>query len=235
MSIHHTQAKQAAKLGGTLTESANNKGVYIATLGAQTYMGQSAKEALDKLIAAAVPAKAPRAEKAPRKRSAAYEEGQREAAADLEKEKAPKKSKKKAAKKRKSSDDEDDGEGDEEEGGKGSVVKAKYKKKYQPTHDTNGDEFTEAFRAATVNEDEAVDVNKLNHVARDNGLKITQWMHLKNKDGGVNVGMIRMNLGNVIRGMYRNGQDIVIGGVKFKGLPPKEKAPKKPRAKKAKA
>ena len=202
----------AAKLGGTLAQSDNNPNVFIATLGAQTFLGQSPKEALDKLIAATSPAKA---EKAPKPK----------------KEKAPRKAKK-GPKKRKSDDGgEEDGE-DEEAEGKGSVVKAKYKKKYQPTHDTNGDEFTEAFRAATVNDDEMVDVNKLNHVARDNGLKIMQWMHLKNRDGGINVGMIRMNLGNVLRGRYRNGIDIKIGDKTFKGLPPKEKV-KKPRAKKA--
>ena len=212
MKIHHTQVKMAAKLGGTLAQSDNNPNVFIATLGAQTFLGQSPKEALDKLIAATSPAKA---EKAPKPK----------------KEKAPRKAKK-GPKKRKSDDGgEEDGENEEAEG-KGSVVKAKYKKKYQPTHDTNGDEFTEAFRAATVNDDEMVDVNKLNHVARDNGLKIMQWMHLKNRDGGINVGMIRMNLGTVLRGRYRTGIDIKIGDKTFKGLPPKEKV-KKPRAKKA--
>lgn len=215
--IHHTQIKLATKLGGTLTESANNPGVFITTLGAQTFMGTTPKEALDKLIAAATPTKAPKAEKAPK-------------APAPKKEKAPPKAKKKAKKRQSDEGDDEDGE-DEEAEGKGSVVKAAYKKKYRPTNDTNGDEFTEAFRAATVNEDEAVDINKLGIVARDNGLKILQWMHLKNRDGGINVGMIRMNLGNVLRGMVRRGTTIKIGDKTFKGLPPKEKADKK--AKKA--
>lgn len=246
MTIHHTQIKLAAKLGGTLAESANNKGVFIATLGAQTFMGTTPKEALDKLVFAAADNMEPGrgtvtpAKSAPKviKASEMATSPMAQAAKEIKKPaKAPKKPKK-AAKKRKSDDgDEGDDEGEEAEG-KGSVVKAKYKKKYHPTHDTNGDEFTEAFRTATLEDPDdaksSIDVNKLAHVARENGLSIKQWLHLKRKDGGLNVGMIRMNLGNVLRGRYRNGTDVVIGEQTLKGLPQKEKPAKVKKAAKAK-
>lgn len=130
---------------------------------------------------------------------------------------------KSAKRARKASDEEDE---DEDGEGKGSVVKAKYKKLYHPHHDTNGDDFAKAFGAAVRNEDDEVDVELMREVAKANGLSITAWTHLRNKDGGVNVGMIRMNLGNKLRGMQRNGTDVKIGERTFKGSKVEKKAKK---------
>lgn len=240
MTIHHTQLKQAAALGGTLAQSDNNPDVFIATKGPHSYLGRSPKEALDKMIAAlgGKPAKAKKA-KAPKVGEVINGKptpGADNIAAQEAKEARKPKKKKTAKKARKSEEDEEGEEGEEEEeSGRGSVVKAKYKQKYRPTKDTNGDEYTEVLRAFTLNEaDQAVDINKLSIVAKDNGLTIKPWLHLTNKDGSQNVGMIRMNLGNVLRGMRRNGADVRIGDKVFKGLPQKEKAKKAPKKKETK-
>ncbi len=210
--IHHTQHKLAAKMGGTLTASDNNEGVVIGALGDNIFTAVGAKEVL-------------------RQMQECYDAANPAAPKPKAESKAPKKAKRT---KKPVADEDAEEDGDEVEG-KGSVVKAAYKKKYQPHHATCGDAFVAALRAATVNEDEAVDVQKLGVVARANGLSLKPWLHLKNKDGGINVGMIRMNLGNRLRGMVRQGKDVDIGGAVFKGqkAEPKAKRVRKPRAKKA--
>lgn len=120
--------------------------------------------------------------------------------------KPPRRKKEKKVKKpRRAKREREEGEEDEEAEDTASVVKAKYRKLYKPTKNTCGDAFTEAFETATRNEDGTTDVEKLHRIGSANGIDVkARW-------GGRNVGMQRMNLSNVLRGMVRNGKKVKIG------------------------
>lgn len=100
-----------------------------------------------------------------------------------------------------------------------SVVPNKYKARYAKTHDSNGDDLAEAMRAATTDEHGDTDIDAILRIGKQNGIDAAKrWGHLRNRDGSVNVGMIRMNLGNCLRGLHRQGQDIKIGSKTIKGV-----------------
>jgi len=124
---------------------------------------------------------------------------------------------------------EQDGDDGEEEDGKGSVVKEKYRKLYQPHHDTNGDEMAAALHTFITDvtfsdsprkpgykvKHESVNQHKLESVAIANGFSTFKWMHL-------NLGMRRMNTGNKLRALLRNGTPVTIGDQQFRPTPKSE-------------
>lgn len=112
-------------------------------------------------------------------------------------------------------DGEEDGDEDEEEAAAGhDVVPQKYREKYGKLGNC-GDAYAEAFAKVKG-------MDELAKVAAENGVDINRW-------AGRNHGMVRMNLGNVLRGM-RTKQDVRIAGVVFKHQPKPvvEKAVKAP-------
>lgn len=140
--------------------------------------------------------------------------------------------------------EDDDGEAEEEEESdanlSGSIVRHRFKARYaeQGHPDNCGDGVAAALRAAVIEEDEDgrefCSDKLMAKVARDNGHAETykRWAHL-------NPGQRRMNLGNVLRGLQRRGEDIVIDGQTFAGIPQaapaKAPVPKKKVAKKRSA
>lgn len=64
----------------------------------------------------------------------------------------------------------------------------------------------------TINEDgsDYIDMDKMWKVAKQNGLTLDRWLHC-------NIGQIRMNLGNVLRGKVRRGEYVVVGDLKVDG------------------
>lgn len=96
-------------------------------------------------------------------------------------------------------------DGSEYDGLSRSVVKPHYKAAYKPHDDTCGDEFTVAFTDECHDpETDTVDMAALVAIAKANGVDMGRW-------AGRNVGMQRMNLGNVLRGLMRQGKRVVIG------------------------
>tara|TARA_Y100000401_G_C8312069_1_gene220328 strand:+ start:901 stop:1224 length:324 start_codon:yes stop_codon:yes gene_type:complete len=59
---------------------------------------------------------------------------------------------------------------------------------------------------------------RLQQVADDNNIDLVRWGHL-------NMGHLRMNLGNVLRGKVRSGVDVHIGPVTIPGNRPKVDQP----------
>ena len=101
---------------------------------------------------------------------------------------------------------EDDEEG--EEGGK-SIVKRVYKTKYRPHHMTCGDELSGLISAHVIdkdNEDGEPRVNRerLVRFAKLNGCWDERYVRL-------NVGQVRMNVGNRLRAKVRKGHEIIWG------------------------
>lgn len=117
-------------------------------------------------------------------------------------------------------DDDEDGEADEG----GSIVPAKYRIRYGATQRC-GDQIAETLsayvtlpRAGKKNDiDGGLDRAKLREVAEANGLgaKLTAYEN-GGKDGeGLNGGLLRMNVSNILRGMHRRGERVVIGDVEW--------------------
>jgi len=82
----------------------------------------------------------------------------------------------------------------------GSVVPLAAKARYKAHGGTCGDAMAEAFRGCDQTEWAAV--------ASANGIDFSRWSHLNN-------GQQRMNLGNVLRGKLRRGEQVDILGQKF--------------------
>lgn len=132
------------------------------------------------------------------------------------------KAKGKRGKKARKTDDEDSDDK------RASVVPSKYKARYAKTHDSNGDGIAEAMRAATTDESGDTNIDDILRIGKQNGIDAAKrWGHLRNRDGSVNVGMIRMNLGNCLRGLHRQGTDIKIGTKVVKGMKQAEAKAKK--------
>lgn len=107
---------------------------------------------------------------------------------------------------------EEDDEG--EEGAGGSIVPTKYRLKYGVTQRC-GDEVAEALsgyvtlpRAGKKDIDGGLDRARLREVANANGLaaKLDDYEARE-----LNGGLLRMNISNILRGMVRRGQKVVIG------------------------
>jgi len=85
----------------------------------------------------------------------------------------------------------------------GNVIGKDYRSKYG--RDQNcGDQVVAAFKDAVVGDDEDARCDALRAVANANDINYDRWSHL-------NIGMRRMNLGNVLRGMIKRGEAVTIG------------------------
>lgn len=132
-----------------------------------------------------------------------------------------------------SSEDEDE-DGDE---APGSIVPEKYRIIYGAAQNC-GDQIAIALtdfvtlpRVNKNNPDGGLDRAKLRAVAEINGIggKLADW-----EDRGLNGGLLRMNTSNVLRGMNRRGEQVVIGLQTWEARDV-EKKPRKRAAKKAAA
>lgn len=120
----------------------------------------------------------------------------------------------KAKKEPKAEGDSEDGDGDGEAKESGNVVPVKYRQKYG-TAQNCGDELAGVLSAFVMVEDpenpkrQVCSKSQLEAVADANGLadKMREY-----EDSGKNLGMIRMNIGNILRGRIRRGQYVKIGG-----------------------
>lgn len=111
--------------------------------------------------------------------------------------------------------DEPGDEEDEDEGDRGSIVPPKYRIKYGATQRC-GDDVAEVLSAYVTlprkgkksDLDGGLDRTKLREVAAANGLgdKLAGY-----EDRGLNGGLLRMNISNILRGMVRRGEGAVIG------------------------
>lgn len=128
-----------------------------------------------------------------------------------------------------------DEEGDEEREG-GSIVPTKYRIIYGADQNC-GDEIAKTLtafvtqpRASRKDVDGGLDRAKLRGVAETNGIgdKLANW-----EERNLNGGLLRMNTSNVLRGMWRRGEEVVIGDQKWPAREVEKKA-RKSRAKKAK-
>jgi len=101
-------------------------------------------------------------------------------------------------------------EEDEHEQPHGSVIQKWRRDQYTLTNDSCGDAIADALKLATSDDKGKMVFDDLVQVGRDNGVDVmARW-------GERNPGMIRMNLGNVLRAMIRNGNEVVIGSATFK-------------------
>lgn len=71
------------------------------------------------------------------------------------------------------------------------------------------DSVSRALKDATTNEDGSSDLAAVRRIAKENKLSI-------NEQGSPNVGTLRMNLGNQLRGKLRRGESVVILGERLK-------------------
>lgn len=116
-------------------------------------------------------------------------------------------------------DDAGETEGDDEEAKSGSVVKPKYKAIYRPKNDSTGDKLADRMLEAVHDDEGKVDLEKLRAVGRENGVDVlARWGHLKDRHGNMNIGMVRMNLGNVLRQKIRQGEKVTIDGRTIRAL-----------------
>lgn len=74
-----------------------------------------------------------------------------------------------------------------------SKVPAKYRQAYGKAGN-NGDDIAAILKGADIAA-----------IALENGIELSRW-------AGKNAGMVRMNLGNVLRGMVRRGEKVTISG-----------------------
>jgi hypothetical protein len=185
--IHHNTLKRAVSMGAVVEQASD--GTFVASKGSIAVSANTAKDALDLLALELKPAK--KAVKKPAK-----------------------------AKVRKPRDDEeDDGEGDEgedeatddeeaedEEGDK-SVVKAKYRQRYQPHKMTNGDDLAQRVRKnfMTLKGEDGkprLDWSRFIKFAKANECWVEAYAKL-------NPGMQRMNVINKLRARRRNGEKVI--------------------------
>lgn len=129
-------------------------------------------------------------------------------------------------------------EEDEEVDG-GSIVPVKYRILYGAAQNC-GDDMAQTLtayvtleRATKKNPDGGLDRAKLREVAADNGIadKLAKW-----EDRGLNGGLLRMNVSNVLRGMLRRGEQVKVGSTVWEANPAlaEAKAAKKARKSTAK-
>lgn len=89
--------------------------------------------------------------------------------------------------------------------GSNSAVPKKFKDIYKKSNNSCGDEMARHLAAVVKGPNGKVDSGALNKVGDQNGIDVqARW-------GGRNVGMQRMNLGNVLRNMIRQGQRVQVG------------------------
>lgn len=103
-------------------------------------------------------------------------------------------------------------EDDEEVTGPRSIVPARFKAKYAEHDGSNGDKIALAFKSYTTTKNadgrDCLDEAKLAEVAKANGIDMSRYAKMNN-------GQKRMNVGNRLRGMLKQGTTVTIGGIKF--------------------
>lgn len=126
------------------------------------------------------------------------------------------------------------GEDEDEEGDGGSIVPNKYRIKYGVTQRC-GDDVAETLsgyvtlpRAGKKDIDGGLDRARLREVANANGLgaKLDDYEARE-----LNGGLLRMNISNILRGMVRRGEKVVIGKKTYET----REVPKTPRKRSKKA
>ena len=85
----------------------------------------------------------------------------------------------------------------------GDKVGKKYRERYGKLGH-NGDDIAELLKMHCVGEDGKIDTGKLDKLCAANKIDYGKYVHL-------NVGMQRMTIGNILRGMVRKGNPIKIG------------------------
>lgn len=180
--IHHNTAKRAARLGLEFQVNGDQINL-VSAIGKVVATGTNAKEMLDALVAKYDAASHNEDEEG---------EGQDDAEGDVEKEGE---------------------EGDEDEFEGKSIVKAKYKQAYRPFRSTCGDDMARAISTAikvvvTITLPSGkqkkvmrIDPKRLQRLARMNGVWSDEYLKL-------NVGQQRMNVGNRIRKLAKDGVEI---------------------------
>lgn len=105
-----------------------------------------------------------------------------------------------------------EGEGTEEETPKvsSSKVPLKYKLRYGKSQNC-GDEMAGVFDDAVKGEKGKIDMGALRTIGSQNGIDVEKRWGEGRKDGKLNEGMQRMNLGNVLRSRVKGGKSVTIG------------------------
>lgn len=104
----------------------------------------------------------------------------------------------------------------------GGVVKPEYRERYGKDKHC-GDDIAAALKAATTDDKGKTIDGACAKIAKANKIDFGKWSHL-------NAGLQRMNLGNALRGLHRNGHDVVIGDKTIKGAKVEKKETKKKEA-----
>lgn len=104
----------------------------------------------------------------------------------------------------------------------GSIIPAKYKKKYGATAGTCGDRLALALKEATTTKNEdgrpCLDVEALFAIAKANEVDPKPYAKMNN-------GQKRMNIANKLRGVLLDGNDVKIGTTVLKGKAGLTKSP----------
>lgn len=89
---------------------------------------------------------------------------------------------------------------------KGSVIPDDYRHQYGVDQNC-GDDLAKRLKDATTGPDGKTDMDAVERIAGQNGLgdRFDSWAAR-----GLNNGMVRMNLGNVLRGKARKGEEVTI-------------------------
>jgi len=107
-----------------------------------------------------------------------------------------------------------------EEDNRKSKVPTAYKRRYAETSPTKtgcGDDADQAFRAETDGSTGEDLIAILVRIGEANGIDVEKrWGHLKTASGARNAGMMRMNLGNVLRNKAKKGEKVRIGKTALK-------------------
>lgn len=194
--IHHNTLKKAAKYGLEFKWDNDGKAWYLERQGHVFGIATDPKDALDLAILTlndeqqVIPMKPKRARaEAAKKAKAARRKARKPAGDDM---------------------DEDGDEGTELR----SVIKAKYRVKYQPHKMTCGDELAQKVRAKfmTVKDPDTgkprLDFDRFVDFAKRNECWVEGYRSLRNRDGSRNNGMIRMNVLNRLRARVGKGEEI---------------------------
>lgn len=93
-----------------------------------------------------------------------------------------------------------------------SIVPVRFKEAYAKTNDTCGSKLALALKQATTAENkdgrECLDVDALKAIAKANNVDFSKYEKLNN-------GQKRMNVGNKLAGLVKNGTTVTIGKQKF--------------------
>lgn len=195
--IHHATLKRANMLGiELLLDGASVIALLAGEEIARAYTGKEALAAAEAEIARHSADAKPKRARKPRD-----EDGEDEESEDEDEESEDEDDE---AGDEESEDGEGEDEGEESPAASGSIVKPKYRKIYQPKQDSCGDTLADDMRDYLTVEEEgikSIDLRKLRRLADANGVWNPRYANL-------NAGQQRMNVGNRLRALVRNGREI---------------------------